>query len=195
MGTLPGWPVGVGALLGLDLGLRGTLGLGALSLRSLVSLGRIVGLVAWPDLSRVRADLGARIRLFLWIWRGCGRWLRRRVWIRLHRMVADRSLRLFQSVVGWVSRPLWSRKCHQHYERNQHHECQQPSEWNSAAARWQSILKSSQHADQRPCPPGCLRHAGAKLWARRRACKERSGVRVAWRAHDDRQPARRPEPG
>src|ERR1700720_2951923 len=72
----------------------------------MVRLGRIVGLVAWSDLSGLSPDLGPCIRLLLWIWRRGG--FRRRVWVRLHWLAADRTLRLLPSLVGRFSRPLRS---------------------------------------------------------------------------------------
>src|SRR5581483_6734095 len=76
--------------------------MGAVPLWPLVSLRRIVGLVAWAGFRRVSSDLGAGLRYLLRIWRRS--W--GRVWLRLDWLAADRSVRLLPSVVGWMARPV-----------------------------------------------------------------------------------------
>src|SRR5665213_2840274 len=94
----------------MDVGLRGALGLGALSLRQVVGLRRIVGMVAGAGVWRLSPDLGAGICFILWIWprNRSRRWIWIRRGIRLHRVASDRAWRLFPSVVGRLRRPFWS---------------------------------------------------------------------------------------
>src|SRR5579864_1274180 len=89
----------------------------------------------WFDLSGLSPDLGPCIRFLLRIWRRGG--FRCRVWVRLHWLAADRTLRLLPSLVGRFSRPL--RSCRIRPNRR-------PPGWNRAAAWRQSVFQSSQRA-------------------------------------------------
>src|SRR6266550_6305673 len=90
MGALPRRPLGMGAILGLDVGFIRALGLGSLSLRPLVPLQRFVGVVARASVraSLLPSDLVAGVRFFL-------RVRQRRLWLRFRicGMAADRPLR------------------------------------------------------------------------------------------------------
>src|SRR5271167_2813703 len=96
----------------MDLGLLRALGLGALSLRPLVLLWQLLGVVARACLRRLASPVGSGlcVLLWFWIWR---RWLR--LWVRwIQWVAADRSSRPLLSLVWTVSWVL------QHGERDQH---------------------------------------------------------------------------
>src|SRR5258708_37588899 len=69
LGAIPRRTLGLRALLWMDMGFLRTLGLGAVSLWTLVRLWRELGLVAGPGLCRIRTDLGPGLRVLLWVWR------------------------------------------------------------------------------------------------------------------------------
>jgi hypothetical protein len=102
--SVPRWPLGLGALLGVDVGFLRALGMGSIPLRTLVPVWRFVGVVARSGWSRLwlslSAYLGACLRLLLRI--------RRRgwIWFWLGRMASHRPLRSFLPVVGRISRTL-----------------------------------------------------------------------------------------
>src|ERR1035441_5391129 len=90
----------------MDVGFVRSLGLGAVSLRSLDDVQRSVGLVARSGLriSVLPSDLGAGLCFLLWIWR----WFR--IWIRgLDWLASAWTMLPFPSLVGRVWRTL--RRC------------------------------------------------------------------------------------
>src|SRR4051812_4642439 len=89
LGAVSRRSLGVGAGMGLDMGFVRTLGMGSVSLRSLVRLQQFMGMVARSGvrLSAVPAGMGARLRILLWFRRRGWRWSW--FWIRFGRLVAD----------------------------------------------------------------------------------------------------------
>src|SRR5450631_1771807 len=84
----------------MDLGFVRALGLGALSLWTLVRLWRQLGLVAGTCVRRLPSDLGAGVRFLLRIWRGrLERWNRLRRRIRQCGLAAVRAGRSVLPVV------------------------------------------------------------------------------------------------
>src|ERR1017187_10467749 len=89
----------------MDVGFVRSLGLGAVSLRSLDDVQRSVGLVARSGLriSVLPSDLGAGLCFVLWIWRWFRIWIR--LWFQgLHRLASAWTVRPFPSLVGRVWR-------------------------------------------------------------------------------------------
>src|SRR5271157_1613290 len=88
----------------MDLGRLRALGLGAISLRTLVLVRQLVGLVAGSGVGLVPSVLGSCLRVVLGrrlrVWLGLG-------WLGRLRLAPDRALRLVPSVVGWIPRPVW----------------------------------------------------------------------------------------
>src|SRR6185312_330219 len=100
--------LGLGTLLGLDVGFLRALGMGALPLRTLVPVRRIMGLVAGSGWSRLwlwlslPADLGACLRLLFRIrWRS---WIR--IWLWFGGMASHWPVRSILPVVGRIPRTL-----------------------------------------------------------------------------------------
>src|SRR6185437_13570496 len=106
--SVPRWPLGLGALLGVDVGFLRALGMGSLPLRTLVPVWRFVGVVARSGWSRLRlwlslsAYLGACLRLLLRIRRRC--WIR--IWLWFGGMASHWPLRSFLPMVGRIPRTL-----------------------------------------------------------------------------------------
>jgi hypothetical protein len=86
----------------MDVGRQRAVGLGALSLWTLDVVRQCVGVVAGTGVGRrvLPSVLGAGVCVVLWLGLGLRFWLGR-VWL-----AADRSLRLFPSLVGRISRAL-----------------------------------------------------------------------------------------
>src|SRR5437762_13674901 len=93
--------MGLGALLGLDVGFLRALGVGALSLRALVRLSRSLGVVARTGCARVSSRIRARLCFFPGLWvRGAQLVLRSWFRLRAYGLAACRSVRLLSSLVG-----------------------------------------------------------------------------------------------
>src|ERR1039458_8341966 len=91
------WPLGLGRLVWMGVGELGLLGLGAVSLRSLVP-GCRLRLVLVPRRFRHALQLVAGPGWVLRIRPRGGLW--RRIWVREYRMGAAGSVRSLQSLVG-----------------------------------------------------------------------------------------------
>jgi hypothetical protein len=115
MGTVQQWELGLGAVLRLDVGLVRALGLGALSLWSLVPLWKPVDVVAGTGYAVLSADLGASLRVLPRI-RGRRVW--RRLWIRVweDRLASRWALRSILSVVWPRPIRIPRRRHHQHLQ-------------------------------------------------------------------------------
>ena len=79
VGALSGRPLGMGALLWMDVGFLRTLGLGAVPLRALVLLEQRVGMVAGTGVSALSSAVVACVRYVHWFWQA--QRFRLRIWI------------------------------------------------------------------------------------------------------------------
>src|SRR5437868_644949 len=119
LGSLPRRAMGVRTLLRLDVGFCRTMGVGAVSLWTLVCLQQFMVLVAGPGVWRISPYLGSSVRVILWIRPRVEleHWgvFRRRFWI--DRLASDWTGRLLSSVVGRLPATVQRRR---HPQRLQH---------------------------------------------------------------------------